>query len=90
MYQYTLKHAPEMPLRVLVNILYAFSEMASGQSVLQSYRELYSHCMVTVAVHLRESKELTEKDLVGITVAYSRSQSFNADFLKVLDQVAEV
>lgn len=82
-----LEHSHELPIRALANVLYSFGEITRKQSVIQNYRPLFKHCELTLAIHLRENKEITEKDLVGIAVAYSKAEAFSSEFRSIIEQV---
>jgi hypothetical protein len=81
----TLDNASKMSVRTLTNILYAFGDMSLKKSIVQDYGELFNHCQVILALHLRDPQKVSELDLVGISVAYSKSQMMNDDFRKVLE-----
>lgn len=84
-----LETAHELPIRVLSNILFSFGDISRRQSVIQDYNTLFKHCEVILALHLRENKKLNEKDLVGITIAYSKAEAWSPEFKIVLEEVAE-
>lgn len=76
-----------MEFRSLSNVLYAFGDMMLRQTVLSSYSELFDHCQVPVALHLRENKNIKEQDLIGIIVGYSKAQAMGPEFKHVLELV---
>jgi hypothetical protein len=84
-----LEHAHELPIRALSNMLYSFGDISRKQSVIQNYQPLFKHCELILALHLRENKEVTEKDLVGIAVAYSKAEAFSPEFRTIVEQVIQ-
>jgi hypothetical protein len=82
-----LEHAHELPLRALSNVLYSFGEITRKQSVIQDYHPLFKHCELIIALHLRENDKVSEKDLVGVAVAYSKAEAFSPEFRTIMEEV---
>ena len=72
---------------MLANIIYSFGDISRKQSVIQNYQPLFKHCELILALHFRENKEIAEKDLVGVAVAYSKAEAFSPEFRSILEQV---
>ena len=67
-------------IRCLSNILNGFSKIAISPESLNSYTALYEELQVPLALSLRDPEKFCGKDLLGIAMAYSRTQNFSEEF----------
>lgn len=82
---YTLNNLPKMDLRSLSNILYSFVNISRKPEIVQNYFKFFKECQLTIAIHLRQNPKLSIIDLNQIIFSYSKSQTFNKEFLSICE-----
>lgn len=82
-----MEKAQNLSTRALVNCLCSFVDIAIQKDTIQNYNPLFSKCQIVLALRMANPEKMTELDINGIVVSYSKTQQFNKEFISITEKV---